>query len=87
VLPREGAIHLLNLAHEVRIETANFDSRGTQAQFTSATNLLIGIENADHYSLDSPFDDAFHAGNLRRLPRRAWLQCGEYGSSCESSIL
>jgi hypothetical protein len=70
---RKLAIQLLNLGHQVRVESSDLDTGFSQAELTAPADRVIGVEDADHHSADTPLDDSLGASDLRWAARRARL--------------
>lgn len=74
--PREVAVQLLDLSHQVMVEPRDFDPSVAQPELAPPKDVVVWVENADDNALDATLNDAFHAWELCTSPEEKGAAVG-----------
>lgn len=77
MLPREVTVQFLDHRHQVWIKPGDLNAAVAQAQFATASYVIVRVKSSDEDFPDAPLYYSFGARNLRMIPRSARLQGGE----------
>jgi len=86
VLSQEIAIQLLNLGHQIRVESSDLDSSRTKPEFSAPANPVIRTQRTDDNTLDAALDNSIGAGDLGMVAGGAGLKSREEGRARQGLV-
>ncbi len=83
-MTHEVPVQLLELCHQVWIESCDLDARIAKTELATTADGVVRVKCADHDTADPSFNDSFCAWDFRTVPCGAGLECGEEGRARQS---